>query len=66
MRHGTRDGSQRVGVGRAYARRTLTVMVSDTTLAIELDDGDNHIVRRTTTSPAITIKARSPRTVTET
>jgi transposase InsO family protein len=57
---------QRVGVGRAYARRTLTVMVSDTTLAIELDDGDNHIVRRTTTSPAITIKARSPRTVTET
>jgi hypothetical protein len=57
---------QRVGVGRAYARRTLTVMVSDTTLAIELDDGHNHIVRRTTTSPAITIKARSPRTVTET
>jgi hypothetical protein len=57
---------QRVGVGRAYARRTLTVAVSDTTLAIELDDGDSHIVRRTTTSPAITIKARSPRTVTET
>jgi hypothetical protein len=55
---------QRVGVGRAYARRTLTVVVSDTTLAIELDDGDVHAVRRTTTSPAITIKARSPRTVT--
>jgi transposase InsO family protein len=54
---------QRVGVGRAYARRTLTVLVSDTTLAIELDDGDVHIVRRTTTSPAVTIKARSPRTV---
>jgi hypothetical protein len=54
---------QRVGVGRAYARRTLTVAVSDTTLAIELDDGDSHIVRRTTTSPATTIKARSPRTV---
>ena len=57
---------QRVGVGRAHARRTLTVLVSDTTLAIELGDGDTHIVRRTTTSPAITIKARSPRTVTET
>jgi hypothetical protein len=55
---------QRVGVGRVYARRTLTVVVSDTTLAIELDDGDVHVVRRTTTSPAITIKARSPRTVT--
>jgi hypothetical protein len=40
------------------------VVVSDTTLAIELDDGDVHAVRRTTTSPAITIKARSPRTVT--
>jgi len=55
---------QRVGVGRAYARRTLTVLVSDTTLAIELDDGDSHVVRRTTTSPAVTIKARSPRTIT--
>jgi transposase InsO family protein len=55
---------QRVGVGRGYARRTLTVLVSDTTLAIELDDGDSHIVRRTTTSPALTIKARSPRTIT--
>lgn len=55
---------QRVGVGRAYARRTLTVLVSDTTLAIKLDDGDSHVVRRTTTSPAVTIKARSPRTIT--
>ena len=55
---------QRVGVGRAYARRTLTVLVSDTTLAIELDDGDSHVVRRTTSSPAVTIKARSPRTIT--
>ena len=51
---------QRVGAGRAYARRTLTVVVSDTTLAIELDDGDSHVVRRTTTIPATTIKARSP------
>jgi hypothetical protein len=56
---------QRVGVGRAYARRTLTIAVSDTTLAIELDDGDSHIVRRTTTSPANMIKARSPRTITQ-
>jgi hypothetical protein len=57
---------QRVSLGRAHARRTLTIAVSDTTLAIELGDGDTHIVRRTTTIPAITIKARSPRTVTET
>jgi hypothetical protein len=53
-------------VGPAHARRTLTIAVSDTSLAIELGDGDTHIVRRTTTIPAITIKARSPRTVTET
>ena len=55
---------QRVGLDRAYARRTLTILVSYTTLAIELGDGDSHVVRRTTTVPAITIKARSPRTVT--
>jgi hypothetical protein len=55
---------QRVGLGRANARRTLTILVFDTTLAIELGDGDSHVVCRTTTSPAITIKARSPRTVT--
>jgi len=33
-------------------------------LAIELGDGDSHVFRRTTIVPAITIKARSPRTVT--
>jgi transposase InsO family protein len=57
---------QRVSLGRAHARRTLTIAVSETTLAVELGDGDTHIVRRTTTSPAVTIKARSPRTVTKT
>ena len=57
---------QRVSLGRAHARRTLTIAVSDTTLAIELGDGDTRIARRTTTSPAVTIKARSPRTVTKT
>ncbi|HKH54727.1 MAG TPA: hypothetical protein VKA58_04660 [Propionibacteriaceae bacterium] len=31
-------------------------MVSDATLAIQLDNGDGRIVRRTTTSPAMTIK----------
>lgn len=51
---------QRVGVGRAYAQQTLTVAVSETTLAIELGDGDTHIVRRTNNNPAITIKSRPP------
>jgi hypothetical protein len=52
---------QRVGVGRAYAHRTLTAVVSDTTLAIELDDGDTHIVRRTNTRAVTILKARPPR-----
>jgi hypothetical protein len=53
---------QRLGLGRGYARRTLTVAVSDTTLAVELDDGDVRVVRRTNTKPVTTIKSRPPRT----
>jgi transposase InsO family protein len=55
---------QRVGVGRAYAHRTLTVLVSETTLTVELDDGDTHIVRRTNARPVTILKARSPRKTT--
>jgi hypothetical protein len=54
-------GGQRVGVGRAYAQRTLTVLVSETTLTVELDDGDTHIVRRTNTRAVTILKARPPR-----
>ena len=56
---------QRVGLGRAYARRTLFVTVSETTLAVQLDDGDFHVVRRTNTKAVTTMKARPPRTVTK-
>ena len=38
-------------------------MVSDTTLAIELDDGETRVVRRTTTLPVRNIKADRPRPV---
>ena len=31
---------QRIGCGRVFARQTLTVHVSDTTITIELGDGD--------------------------
>jgi transposase InsO family protein len=55
---------QRVGVGRAYAHRTLTVLVSETTLTVELDDADTHVVRRTNTRPVTILKARSPRKTT--
>jgi len=55
---------QRIGLGRSYARRTLTIAVSDTTLAIELDDADVRIVRRSTTQPVRNLKSRPPRTAT--
>lgn len=53
---------QRVGLGRGYAHRTLTIAVSDTTLAIQLDDADVRLIRRTTNQPVRSIKSRPPRT----
>jgi hypothetical protein len=40
---------------------TLTVAVSETTLAIELDDQEVRVVRRTTTQPVRSIKGQRPR-----
>jgi hypothetical protein len=54
---------QNVALGRAHAGQTVTVYVSDTTLAIELDDAETRVVRRTTTTPVRNIKANRPRTV---
>jgi hypothetical protein len=54
---------QKIALGRAHAGQTLTVAVSDTTLAIELDDAETRIVRRTTTTPVRNIKADRPWTV---
>ena len=55
---------QRIGLGRVHARRTLTVHVSDTTITVELGDGDTHVVRRTTTMAVVNIKSRPPQTAT--
>ncbi len=33
---------QRIGLGRAFARHTLTAHVSETTITVELGDGDTH------------------------
>jgi hypothetical protein len=33
------------------------VVVSDTTLAVEFDDGDKRVIRRTTTQPVRSVKA---------
>ena len=57
---------QRIGLGRAFARQTLTVHVSDTTITVDLGDGDTHVARRTTTMAVTTIKSRPPRTATKT
>ena len=54
---------QKIALGRAHARQTLSIAVSDTTLAIELDDAETRVVRRTTTTPVRNIKADRPWTV---
>ena len=54
---------QKIALGRTHAGQTLTVTVSDTTLAIELDDAETRVVRRTTTKPVRNIKADRPWTV---
>jgi transposase InsO family protein len=53
---------QKVALGRLHKHKTVTIAVSETTLAIELDDEDTRIVRRTTTSPVRNIKSMRPRT----
>jgi hypothetical protein len=55
---------QKVALGRIHQHRTGTVHVSDTTLAIELDDGETRVVRRTTTLAVRNITANRPRPVT--
>jgi hypothetical protein len=57
---------QQVALDRTHARQTVTVHVSETTLAVELDDGEPRIVRRTTTTPVRNIEAVRPRPETST
>jgi transposase-like protein len=54
---------QKVALGRAHRHQTVTIWVSETTLAIELDGQDTRVVRRTTDKPVRNIKADRPRTV---
>jgi transposase InsO family protein len=53
---------QKIALGREHQHRTVTVLVSETTLAIELPDADDLIVRRTTDQPIRSIKGQRPRT----
>ena len=47
---------QKVALGRDHAHQSLTIAVSETTLAIELDDGDTRVVRRTTDQAVRSVK----------
>jgi hypothetical protein len=46
-----------------YQHQTVTVHVSDTTVAVELDDGETRVIQRTTTLAVRNIKADGPRPV---
>jgi transposase InsO family protein len=53
---------QQVALGREHRWQTVTVIVSETTLAIQLPDADDLVVRRTTTQTVRSIKSQRPRT----
>jgi hypothetical protein len=57
---------QKIALGRQHAGRTVTVHVSENTLAIDLPDengdADTRVVRRTTEQPIRSIKGQRPRT----
>jgi hypothetical protein len=53
---------QKVALGRQFKHHTVTVHVSETTLAIELPDQDTRVVRRTTDHAVRSIKGQRPRT----
>lgn len=55
---------QKIALGRAHRHQTVTVTVSETVLAIELEDGEVRTIRRTTTQPVRSIKGQRPRTAT--
>jgi hypothetical protein len=49
-------------LGRGFTGQTVTVPVSETTLAVELDDADVRVFRRTTSKPVRSIEGQRPRT----
>lgn len=51
---------QKIALGRRHAGRTVCIAASGATLAIELDDAETRVVRRTTTTPVRNIKADRP------
>jgi transposase InsO family protein len=51
---------QKIALGRIHAGQVVTVHVAQTTLTIDLADGDSRTVRRTTTDPVLRVKAQRP------
>jgi transposase InsO family protein len=56
--------SQHVALGRQYKHNLVTVHVAETTLAIDLPDGETRVVRRTNDQAVRNIRAMRPRTAT--
>lgn len=48
---GRSSAGQKIALGRIHKHQTVTVLVSETTLTVEFDDGDARVIRRTTTQP---------------
>jgi hypothetical protein len=57
---------QKIAIGRQHQHQTVTVHVADTTVAIELPDGDTKVIPRTTDQPVRSIKGQRPRTANHT
>ena len=57
---------QKIALGRQHQHQTVTVHVAETTVAIDLPDGDTKVVRRTTDQPVRSIKGQRPRTANHT
>jgi hypothetical protein len=53
---------QKVALGRQHKNQTVTVNVSEETIAVEHPDADTIVVRRTTNQPVRSIKGQRPRT----
>ncbi len=53
---------QKIALGRVHAGQTATVLASDTTLTIDLGDGETQVIPRTTAQPVRSIKGQRPRT----
>ncbi|MEQ7129504.1 hypothetical protein ABN034_33945 [Actinopolymorpha sp. B11F2] len=51
---------QKIAIGRVFKHRTVAIAVSETTLAIELDDGEVRMIRRTSALPVRSIMAERP------